>query len=63
MANTRTFSAASAATAASPAPAAANPNARSLSPNRHRLRAVDRDEVARRQEVGHIGEPGDLVTV
>ncbi|NEE36786.1 winged helix family transcriptional regulator, partial [Streptomyces sp. SID7982] len=45
MANTRTFSAASAATAASPAPAAAHPTARSVPahPNRHRLRAVDRD--------------------
>ncbi|NEC23842.1 winged helix family transcriptional regulator, partial [Streptomyces parvus] len=53
MANTRTFSAASAATAASPASAAAHPTARSVParslpahPNRHRLRAVDRDEVA-----------------
>ncbi|MBK3606980.1 hypothetical protein JHN62_36820, partial [Streptomyces sp. MBT54] len=53
MANTRTFSAASAATAASPAPAAAHPTARSVParsvpahPNRHRLRAVDRDLVA-----------------
>ncbi|MEU5287078.1 winged helix-turn-helix domain-containing protein [Streptomyces sp. CA-278952] len=54
MANTRTFSAASAATAASPAPAAARPTARSLPahPNRHRLRAVDRDEVA--------GPPADV---
>ncbi|MFH9132523.1 winged helix-turn-helix domain-containing protein [Streptomyces sp. NPDC017524] len=54
MANTRTFSAASAATAASPAPAAARPTARTLPahPNRHRLRAVDRDEVA--------GPPADV---
>ncbi|MGW4255619.1 winged helix-turn-helix domain-containing protein, partial [Streptomyces californicus] len=53
MANTRTFSAASAATAASPAPAAARPSARSLPshPSRHRLRAVDRDEVAAPAEV------------
>lgn len=58
MANTRTFSAASAATAASPAPAAANPTARSLSPNRHRLRAVDRDEVARLSDVADFLPPG-----
>ncbi|MFU0437990.1 winged helix-turn-helix domain-containing protein [Streptomyces sp. BG2AG] len=58
MANTRTFSAASAATAASPAPAAAHPSARSLSPNRHRLRAVDRDEVARLTDVADFLPPG-----
>ncbi|MER6774477.1 winged helix-turn-helix domain-containing protein [Streptomyces bacillaris] len=58
MANTRTFSAASAATAASPAPAAAHPSARSLSPNRHRLRAVDRDEVARLSDVADFLPPG-----
>ncbi|MGW7230009.1 winged helix-turn-helix domain-containing protein [Streptomyces cyaneofuscatus] len=58
MANTRTFSAASAATAASPASAAANPTARSLSPNRHRLRAVDRDEVARLSDVADFLPPG-----
>ncbi|MFB8104186.1 MULTISPECIES: winged helix-turn-helix domain-containing protein [Streptomyces] len=58
MANTRTLSAASAATAASPAPAAANPTARSLSPNRHRLRAVDRDEVARLSDVADFLPPG-----
>ncbi|MEW2069887.1 winged helix-turn-helix domain-containing protein [Streptomyces sp. NPDC007346] len=58
MANTRTFSAASAATAASPAPSAANPAARSLSPNRHRLRAVDRDEVARLSDVADFLPPG-----
>ncbi|MET8502460.1 winged helix-turn-helix domain-containing protein [Streptomyces microflavus] len=58
MANTRTFSAASAATAASPAPAAANPTARSLSPNRHRLRAVDPDEVARLSDVADFLPPG-----
>ncbi|MFE2296045.1 winged helix-turn-helix domain-containing protein [Streptomyces sp. NPDC059452] len=58
MANTRTFSAASAATAASPAPAAATPTARSLSPNRHRLRAVDRDEVARLSDVADFLPPG-----
>ncbi|WP_411078701.1 winged helix-turn-helix domain-containing protein [Streptomyces sp. cmx-18-6] len=58
MANTRTFSAATAATAASPAPAAATPTARSLSPNRHRLRAVDRDEVARLSDVADFLPPG-----
>ncbi|MFC9032588.1 winged helix-turn-helix domain-containing protein [Streptomyces arboris] len=58
MANTRPFTAASAATAASPAPAAANPTARSLSPNRHRLRAVDRDEVARLSDVADFLPPG-----
>ncbi|MEW2192579.1 winged helix-turn-helix domain-containing protein [Streptomyces microflavus] len=58
MANTRTFSAASAATAASPAPAAANPTARPLSPNRHRLRAVDPDEVARLSDVADFLPPG-----
>ncbi len=60
MANTRTFSAASAATAASPAPAAAHPPARSLPahPNRHRLRAVDRDEVAAPADVAGFLPPG-----
>ncbi|MBK0377464.1 MULTISPECIES: winged helix-turn-helix domain-containing protein [unclassified Streptomyces] len=60
MANTRTFSAASAATAASPAPAAARPSARSLPshPSRHRLRAVDRDEVAAPAEVAGFLPPG-----
>ncbi|MBV7248732.1 winged helix-turn-helix domain-containing protein [Streptomyces sp. MW-W600-10] len=60
MANTRTFSAASAATAASPAPAAAHPTARSLPahPNRHRLRAVDRDEVAAPADVAGFLPPG-----
>ncbi|MFE9455503.1 winged helix-turn-helix domain-containing protein [Streptomyces californicus] len=60
MANTRTFSAASAATAASPAPAAAHPSARSLPshPNRHRLRAVERDEVAAPAEVAGFLPPG-----
>lgn len=60
MANPRTFSAASAATAASPAPAAAKPTARSLAPhpNRHRLRAVDRDEVARLSDVAGFLPPG-----
>ncbi|MEV1046704.1 winged helix-turn-helix domain-containing protein [Streptomyces sp. NPDC049916] len=60
MANTRTLSAASAATAASPAPAAATPSARSLSshPNRHRLRAVDRDEVPRPADVAGFLPPG-----
>lgn len=60
MANTRTFSAASAATAASPAPAAADPTARSLPahPNRHRLRAVDRDEVTAPADVAGFLPPG-----
>ncbi|MEU0158873.1 winged helix-turn-helix domain-containing protein [Streptomyces sp. NPDC006261] len=60
MANTPTFSAASAVTAASPAPAAADPTtrSRSLSPNRHGLRAVDRDEVARLSDVAGFLPPG-----
>ncbi|MFD3741535.1 winged helix-turn-helix domain-containing protein [Streptomyces sp. NPDC058629] len=58
MANTRTLSAASAVAAASPAPAAADPTARSLSPDGHRLRAVDRDEVARLSDVAHFLPPG-----
>ncbi|MCX4677783.1 winged helix-turn-helix domain-containing protein [Streptomyces sp. NBC_01433] len=57
MANTRTFSAASAATAASAAPAAAT-TARPPSPNRHRLRAVDRDEVVRISDVADFLPPG-----
>ncbi|MFH9607726.1 winged helix-turn-helix domain-containing protein [Streptomyces sp. NPDC017448] len=60
MANTRTFSAASAATAASPAPAATRSTARSLPspPNRHRLRAVDRDEVVAPAEAAGFLPPG-----
>ncbi|WP_103531443.1 winged helix-turn-helix domain-containing protein [Streptomyces sp. SM11] len=60
MANTRTFSAPSAATAASPAPAADRPAARSLPahPNRHRLRAVDRDEVAGPADMTDFLPPG-----
>ncbi|GGP41665.1 winged helix-turn-helix domain-containing protein [Streptomyces sindenensis] len=65
MANTRTFSAASAATAASPASAAARPPARPVparslpaDPNRHRLRAVDRDEVAAPADVADFLPPG-----
>ncbi|MDQ0984101.1 winged helix-turn-helix domain-containing protein [Streptomyces sp. V2I9] len=60
MANTRTFSAASAATAASPAPAAARPTTHPLPahPKRHRLRAVDRDEVAAPAEVAGFLPPG-----
>ncbi|APS21985.1 regulatory protein [Streptomyces sp. Tue 6075] len=65
MANTRTFSAASAATAASPAPAAAHPTARSVPArslpahqNRHRLRAVDRDEVAAPADAAGFLPPG-----
>ncbi|PSK73013.1 transcriptional regulator [Streptomyces sp. CS149] len=62
MANTRTFSAASAAT---PASAAAHPTARSVParslpahPNRHRLRAVDLDEVAAPADVAGFLPPG-----
>ncbi|TYR66355.1 winged helix-turn-helix domain-containing protein [Streptomyces parvus] len=65
MANTRTFSAASAATPASPASAAAHPTARSVParslpahPNRHRLRAVDRDEVPAPADVAGFLPPG-----
>ncbi|MEV6313226.1 winged helix-turn-helix domain-containing protein [Streptomyces sp. NPDC051840] len=53
MANTRTFSA-----AASTATAAAAPTARPLSPNRHRLRAVDRDEVVELPDVAGFLPPG-----
>ncbi|MGY3683217.1 winged helix-turn-helix domain-containing protein [Streptomyces sp. TE33382] len=56
MANTRTFSAAPAATAA--AAASATTSARPLSPNRHRLRAVDRDEVVRLSDVADFLPPG-----
>ncbi|MFG2593308.1 winged helix-turn-helix domain-containing protein [Streptomyces sp. NPDC048438] len=59
MANTRTFSTASAATAASAVPAAATTNARNtLSPNRPRLRAVDRDEVVALSDVAGFLPPG-----
>ncbi|CAM5730152.1 MULTISPECIES: winged helix-turn-helix domain-containing protein [unclassified Streptomyces] len=65
MANTRTLSAASAATSASPASAAARPTARSVParplpahPNRHRLRAVDREEVAAPADVAGFLPPG-----
>ncbi|MFF2408362.1 winged helix-turn-helix domain-containing protein [Streptomyces sp. NPDC058092] len=54
MANTRTFSAASAATAV---PSAATTSARSLSPNRHRLRAVDPDEVVQLADVAELLPP------
>ncbi|WP_392669989.1 winged helix-turn-helix domain-containing protein [Streptomyces sp. LN785] len=57
MANTRTFSAA-AATAASTATAAATPSARSVSPNRHRLRAVAPDEVVQLADVADFLPPG-----
>ncbi|MFD5138413.1 winged helix-turn-helix domain-containing protein [Streptomyces sp. NPDC058378] len=58
MANTRTFSTASAATAASAVPAAATTTARTpLSPNR-RLRAVDRDEVVEFPDVAGFLPPG-----
>ncbi|MGW2090086.1 winged helix-turn-helix domain-containing protein [Streptomyces sp. NPDC001880] len=58
MANTRTFSAAAAATSASSAPAAATTPARSLSPDRHRLRAVDPDEVVQPADVAEFLPPG-----
>ncbi|MFJ8857224.1 winged helix-turn-helix domain-containing protein [Streptomyces sp. NPDC102451] len=58
MANTRTFSTASAATAASAVSAAATTTARTpLSPNR-RLRAVDRDEVVEFPDVAGFLPPG-----
>ncbi|MFF2961154.1 winged helix-turn-helix domain-containing protein [Streptomyces sp. NPDC057963] len=57
MANTRTFSAATAATAASSATAAATVPARPLSPNRHRLRAVDPDEVVQLADVAEFLTP------
>ncbi|MEE1807828.1 winged helix-turn-helix domain-containing protein [Streptomyces sp. BE133] len=58
MANTRTFSAAAAATAAPSATAAATTSARSLSPNRHRLRAVDPEEVVQPADVAEFLPPG-----
>ncbi|MGW1659460.1 winged helix-turn-helix domain-containing protein [Streptomyces atratus] len=54
MANTRTLSAAAAATAAPSATAAATTSARSLSPNRHRLRAVDPEEVVQLADVAEF---------
>ncbi|WP_393057303.1 winged helix-turn-helix domain-containing protein [Streptomyces sp. LN549] len=57
MANTRTFSAAVAATAA-PSTTAATASARPLSPNRPRLRAVDPDEVVRPADVSAFLTPG-----
>jgi hypothetical protein len=56
MANTRTFSAAAAA--APSASAAATASARSLSPDRHRLRAVDSDEVMQPADVAEFLPPG-----
>ncbi|WP_328889369.1 winged helix-turn-helix domain-containing protein [Streptomyces sp. NBC_00316] len=58
MANTRTFSAATAVTTASPATAAAPPTALPVSPNRHRLRAVDPDEVVHLADVADFLPPG-----
>ncbi|GGV97152.1 transcriptional regulator [Streptomyces gelaticus] len=58
MANTRTFSAAAAATSAPSASAAATTPARSLPPNRHRLRAVDPDEVMQAADVADFLPPG-----
>ncbi|MFB8037956.1 winged helix-turn-helix domain-containing protein [Streptomyces sp. NPDC056004] len=57
MANTRTFSASAAATSAPSATAAATTSARSLSPNRHRLRAVDPDEVVQLADVAEFLPP------
>ncbi|MEU8701701.1 winged helix-turn-helix domain-containing protein [Streptomyces sp. NPDC048680] len=57
MANTRTFSAAAAATAAQTATAAATPT-RPPSPNRHRLRAVAPDEVFQPADVAAFLAPG-----
>ncbi|WP_030926232.1 winged helix-turn-helix domain-containing protein [Streptomyces sp. NRRL B-24720] len=58
MANTRTFSAVNAVTTAPSATAAAPPSARSVSPNRHRLRAVDPDEVVQPADVADFLPPG-----
>ncbi|MET7856327.1 winged helix-turn-helix domain-containing protein [Streptomyces sp. NPDC005318] len=58
MANTRTFTAATAVTAASSATVAAPPSTRSVSPNRHRLRAVDPDEVVQLADVADFLPPG-----
>ncbi|MET8125906.1 winged helix-turn-helix domain-containing protein [Streptomyces sp. NPDC005065] len=58
MSNTRTLSAATAVTAASSATAAAPPSARSVSPSRHRLRAVDPDEVVQPANVADFLPPG-----
>ncbi|MFF4247261.1 winged helix-turn-helix domain-containing protein [Streptomyces sp. NPDC001822] len=59
MTNARTLSTASAATAASSVPAAASATARAaLSPNRPRLRAVDRDEVVELADVAGFLPPG-----
>ncbi|MBM7438549.1 winged helix-turn-helix domain-containing protein [Streptomyces sp. HB132] len=56
MANTRTLSTASASAAVSAADAASPRSA--LSPNRHRLRAVDRDEVVELADVAGFLPPG-----
>ncbi|MFB6813412.1 winged helix-turn-helix domain-containing protein [Streptomyces sp. NPDC056347] len=58
MANTRTFSVAAAATSASPAPAAATTSARTLPPNRHRLRAVTSEEAGRLADAAALLPPG-----
>ncbi|MEU1482527.1 winged helix-turn-helix domain-containing protein [Streptomyces sp. NPDC005752] len=59
MANTRSFSTATSATAATAVSAAATTTARNtLSPNRHRLRAVDRDEVVALTDVAGFLPPG-----
>ncbi|MFE4923997.1 winged helix-turn-helix domain-containing protein [Streptomyces sp. NPDC056661] len=58
MPNTRTFSAATAVTTAPSATAAAPSSARSVSPNRHRLRAVDPDEVVQLADVADFLPPG-----
>ncbi|MDF6021536.1 winged helix-turn-helix domain-containing protein [Streptomyces sp. JH34] len=58
MANTRTFSTASAATAATAVSAAATTARNTLSPNRNRLRAVDRDEVVELADAAGFLPPG-----
>ncbi|WP_406501668.1 winged helix-turn-helix domain-containing protein [Streptomyces sp. NBC_01590] len=58
MANTRTFSASAAATSAPSASAAATTSVRPLPPNRHRLRAVDPDEVVQLADVAEFLPPG-----
>ncbi|MFF3390649.1 winged helix-turn-helix domain-containing protein [Streptomyces sp. NPDC002669] len=58
MANTRTFSATAAATAAPVAPAATTPSARPFPSQRHRLRAVDPDEIARPAGMADLLPPG-----
>ncbi len=58
MANTRTFLRRFRCHRGPPRHPLRPPSARSLSPNRHRLRAVDRDEVARLSDVADFLPPG-----